>query len=79
MSKIQQILAEVHTELEDATAKHGEFHSAHEGYAVLLEETEELWAQVKLKRSQRDKANMRKECIQIAAMSVKFIMSILEK
>jgi hypothetical protein len=42
-------MGDVVPEVMRATAKHpNEFHSAHEGYAVLLEEVDELWDVVKL-------------------------------
>jgi hypothetical protein len=42
-------LSEVHKEILRARATHGEenFHSAHEGFAVLDEERDELWDEVK--------------------------------
>ena len=40
--------------------------SFHEGYAVLAEEVDELWDEVKKKSSKRDKVNMLLECVQIA-------------
>lgn len=57
-----------------ATRKHGGMASAHEGYAVILEELDELKAEV-WKRS-HDKAAMRQECVQIAAMAMKFALCI---
>lgn len=45
------------------------FHSLHEGYAVLLEEVEELEHQVFLKLHYRNRREIIKECIQIAAMA----------
>ena len=48
--------------------------SAHEGYAVLLEEVDELWDHVKTKR--RDISAMRKEAIQVAAVAVRFALEI---
>ena len=55
--------------------------SAHEGYAVLLEEVDELWDEVKKnpsKYAHRDK-DMRKEAIQIAAMAIRFVLDVCEK
>ena len=43
--------------------------SAHESYAVLLEEVEEFWEEVRKKREDRDREAMLKELVQIAAMS----------
>jgi hypothetical protein len=45
---IESIVKEVVEELEQAEAKFGGFNSSHEGYAVLLEEVDELWDIVKL-------------------------------
>jgi hypothetical protein len=57
--------------------KHGKFFAnAHEAYGVILEEVEEFWDIVKLKKRERSRAKMREELIQIAAMAVKGIESI---
>ncbi len=48
------------------------FASAHEGYAVVLEEMDELKAHVWAKQSERDLVEMRKEAIQAAAMLLRF-------
>lgn len=62
-------------ELMRANRLHGAtFTSAHEGYAVLLEELDELWAEVKKKHPSKDR--MREEAIQLGAMAIKFIMSM---
>lgn len=37
-------------ELESSIEKHGHFNSAHEAYAVLLEEVEEFWEEVRKKK-----------------------------
>ncbi len=50
--------------------------SAHEGYAVLLEEVDELWDHVKVKQGKRDIAAMRKEAIQVAAMAIRFMLDV---
>ena len=47
--------------------KHEPIHSAHEGYAVILEELDEFKAWVWMRRSQRDKSEMLKELVDIAA------------
>ncbi len=54
----------------------GAFHSAHEGYAVILEELDELWEQVRLKRSQRDVDQMRREAVQVGAMALRFLVDV---
>ena len=41
--------------MERARTKHKPINSAHEGYAVILEELDEFWDEVKKKREMRDK------------------------
>jgi len=70
------VLGEVHGELIRARAKFPEKQSsAHEGWAVLMEEVDELWDEVKGKHPER-RARMRAEAIQIAAMAVRFIEEV---
>lgn len=71
------ILAEVGLEVtESFNLGYGNFHSAHEGYAIIQEEMDELKAHVWMKQKNRDLAAMRKEALQVAAMAVKFIQSL---
>ena len=60
-------------ELTRANKMYPQFHSPHEGYAVLLEEMDELWDEIKKK--QPDKTRMLEEAIQVGAMAIKFIKS----
>ena len=78
VKKLAPILGEVTDELIRAKAKFPPMHSAHEGYAVLLEEVDELWEQVKLNPAKRNVAEMRKEAIQIAAMALRFIEDVCD-
>ena len=66
------IFEEVVEELDRAEI-HGSFNSPHEGYAVILEELDELKAEVWKNRRSRDYKAMRKEALQVATMGVKFI------
>lgn len=59
-------------EYERAAAKFPKFNSAHEGYAVLLEEVDELWDEVK--KNPRNATAMRTEAIQVAAMAMRFLI-----
>jgi hypothetical protein len=63
-------------ELNKATAAYPAMRSAHEGFAILLEEVEELKAHVWVKQSKRDIAAMRKEAVQVAAMALRFIADV---
>jgi hypothetical protein len=65
-------LSDVRREVERATGLHGSFNSAHEGYAVLLEEVDELWDEVKC----NNRILARAEAIQVAAMAVRFVMDL---
>ena len=66
----------VFIEYDKAVNKFGPFHSAHEGYAVLKEEVDELWDEVK---AGQNKTRMRKEALQVAAMAIRFIQDICDK
>ncbi len=68
---------EVRIELRRAESKHAPMHSAHEGFAVILEELEELKAEVFKKRP--DVKRMRKEALQIAAMGLRFIQDVCDR
>jgi len=61
-------------ELAQARAKFPAFNSAHEGYAVILEELDELWLEVQKK--DRSQKFMRKEAMQVAAMAIRFMEDI---
>lgn len=72
-----KIFAQIQREIESSRKNHGSFNGSHEGYAVLLEEIDELWGEVKKK--ERNFSAMEKECIQIAAMAIKFVEDICDK
>lgn len=72
--KIIDIASDVIDELERATEQYGKIHSAHEGYAVIKEEVDELWGAVKIKSLGFEE--QKGECIQIAAMAIRFILDL---
>lgn len=74
--RVDAVTTEVLHEVLRAMAKFKPFNSAHEGYAVLLEEVDELWGEVKKNQHVRDRPLMRTEAIQCAAMAVRFILDI---
>ena len=73
ITELSDILAEVGTELRRATSLHGSMNSGHEGYAVLKEEVDELWDDIK---TNAPLPNQRAEAIQIAAMAVRYILDV---
>lgn len=66
---VQQIV----TEVNEACAKWPRFNSAHEGFAVLKEEVDELWDHVKINQKRRNLDEMKKEAKQVAAMALRFM------
>lgn len=72
-AKLNAIVVLVKQELQDATRKFGAFNSAHEGYAVLKEEVDELWDEIK---KGHDVNRMQEEAIQVAAMAIRFLYDI---
>lgn len=64
----------VRAELEKATANYGPMVSEHEAYAIMLEEFDELWDEIKKKPSVRSKEKMAEEAIQCMAMLARFII-----
>jgi hypothetical protein len=75
---LQQFYGEVDQELTRAMAHYPRMNSAHEAYAVILEEVEELWQEIKVKQAHHDHAAMRREAVQIAAMVTRFVIDVLE-
>lgn len=74
--KTSELAMDVITELESARETHPNFHSAHEGWAVLREEVDELWDEVRKKDDERSMRKMRAEAVQIAAMALRFIEDV---
>jgi len=70
----EQASMEVLQELHRARKKFPKLNSGHEGYAVILEELDELWECVK--NNQPHLA--RKEAVQVAAMALAFMVEITD-
>lgn len=67
---------EVLYELQRAQVNFPPFNSPHEGWAVIKEELDELWADVMTNQGRGP--NARKEAIQIAAMGMRYVLDISE-
>lgn len=75
--QVMDALDEVFAEVKRSLDKHGGFRSGHEAYAVLLEEVDELWDEIKNDNSGGVEA--RTEAIQVAAMAVKYAVYIASR
>lgn len=73
---INELLKLVVDEMESAKNKHDPFNGPHEGWAVLFEELDELWDEVKANGT---KERMQAEAIQVAAMALRFIIDVCWK
>lgn len=80
MSEVYQICDDVQQEVSRAIELHEGMNCQHEAYAVILEELEEFWEQVKINPKKLSPANqklrtakLRSELIQTAAMCVRAI------
>jgi len=76
---IPTVISMVETELLSATKRYGPFRSSHEGYAVIKEELDELWEEIRKKPYHRSHTALRKEAIQVAAMAARFVLDLNEK
>lgn len=74
LNSLDQAMAAVRAEVLRAITKYPAFNSTHEGYAVIAEELDELWDDVK----RNHKTGAVEEAVQVAAMGVRFVMDIKE-
>jgi len=74
--KIDQMINDILKEVKRVSGKVGPYHSVHEGYAVMLEEFDELWDEVKLK--DKNYIRMYNEATQVACTAIRF-MELIDK
>lgn len=75
MTAFEQVFHDVANELQKAFAQHPTpMHSPHEGWAVILEELDELWDHVRANTGRGSAA--RKEAIQVAAMGMRYVLEL---
>lgn len=70
--QINRIMIDVKAELYSANNKFPPFNSSHEGYAVLLEEVDEMFDDIKKDLISHSIL----EALQVAAMAIKYIASM---
>lgn len=68
---IEVILDDIRAELERAQKNYPKMNSFHEGYAIILEELDEVWDEIKMKN--HNVQEIRKEMTQVASMCVRFL------
>lgn len=72
---LSEVLDAVALEVDRAIAKHGPWpNSCHHGHSVLLEEVEELWAEIKADKGRLGPA--KREAIQVAVVAVRYVMEL---
>ncbi len=77
--RVDRFLLDIRTELNRAHSLHPEPQpSFHHGYAIIAEEVDELWEEVKKKSRDRDHEAMRAELVQIAAMATRMAIEVVE-
>jgi hypothetical protein len=76
MLQIDRVMRMVRDELCRAIQLWPPMQSAHEGYAVIFEELEELWEHVKMNQNKREVAKMQEEAVQLAAMAARFVVDL---
>jgi hypothetical protein len=76
---IDEIVGAVVLELQMAQENWPPFNSAHEGFAILYEEFDELKEQVWVNQKRRDLPKMQAEAIQVAAMAIRFAMEVCDE
>jgi hypothetical protein len=72
----KMMLVAISLEFNEAIQKFETFHSTHEGYAIIKEEVEELWDEIKKKVGERDPNKIQKEAIQVGAMALRFLVDL---
>lgn len=78
IAAVRDIAAEALQEAARASSMWPPFNSAHEGFAVLHEEFDELKTHVWTNQKKRNLDEMRKEAIQVAAMAIRFVHDICD-
>jgi hypothetical protein len=68
-ARAAEVLTRVFAEMVRARRIHPPYHSLHEAYAVLLEETDEMWAEIK-----GNTDRVEEEAVQVAAVAMALLI-----
>ena len=71
-----KVVTEFYEEINFGIKKFGNYNSYHEAYAVIKEEFDELWDELKVNADNRDLNKVYKEAIQVAATSYRLAEEI---
>lgn len=71
-----ETITEILSEYDRAMKLYPNFHSNHEGYAVIKEEIDELWDEIKKSKDVRGNDRIRKELIQVGAMVMRYLNNL---
>lgn len=74
LSAVEACLEAVRAELHAAIGKFPPFSSPHEGYAIIKEELDELWDEVKADNGRGREAH--REALQVAAMGLRYLVDL---
>jgi hypothetical protein len=82
----KKILNEISIEYSRACISHTAFPTMHHGYAVIKEELDELWDEIKLNPNKMSDVNrklwkqdVKREAIQISAMALRFVIDLCKE
>ena len=73
VKKMEKLAQELVKEAITAASRYPPFNSEHEGFAVLGEEVDELWDEVKKSPKNREPEKLRAEAVQVGAMALRFL------
>jgi hypothetical protein len=71
--RIDESLRQIENEFLRASDLYSDLHSNHEAYAVIKEEVDELWDEIKKYKNTRGNKFIKEELIQIGAMVVRYL------
>ena len=76
-AKLTLLLAKIEAEFQRAIKYYRPMNSYHEGYAVIKEEMEELWDEIKKKKQKKQR--LHEEAVQVGAMALRFLYDLCEE